>query len=182
MEEGDIIFLECPHNAKCIVPDIPKFAEITEKYKGILIVDATFATPVALKPLELGADIVLHSSTKYLGGHSDLLGGVLVMKNRNLANIFSSVRQSMGNVMGSMETFLLLRSLRTLSLRVRKQSKSAWYIAQWLKTVPHVKKVWHPFLDDHPTHETGIFFFFFFGTLYFINVLLYLLFSFFQKS
>ena len=155
-EEGDLIFLEVPHNSKCFVPDIPAIAERAHQVNALVVVDATFGTPVLIQPLTLGADIVMHSSSKYLGGHSDLLGGVLVIKTRREYAMIRAVRMRLGNVMGSMETFLLLRSLRTLTLRVEKQSRSAWEIAQWLVQQPLVKQVHHPFLSGHPSHEVAV--------------------------
>jgi len=117
-----------------------------------VVVDSTFATPILQNPLQLGADIVIHSCTKALGGHSDLMAGVLVA-NETIANQLHRERTLLGSVLGNLECWLLLRSLRTLKLRVKRQCKTAIKIALWLEKNEKVTKVWHPIVASHPDHE-----------------------------
>lgn len=149
---GDLVFLECPHNSTCLVPDLRAFVEKAHEKDAIVVVDSTFATPIGVQPLKYGVDMVMHSCTKFLGGHSDLLGGVITCRERLHYFRLRELRQSMGNLMGSLESFLLLRSLRTLYVRVNRQSETSWEVAQWLSAHPSVDQVFHPFLESHPTH------------------------------
>lgn len=128
--------------------------------KTCLAVDATFAPPPLQYPLKHGVDIVFHSSTKFLGGHSDLLGGVLVVNSRKLKEEMIMERSVNGWIMGSLEAWLLLRSLRTLELRVNRQSKSAYELAQWLDSKSEgclgiIHRVWHTSLKHNPGHEAA---------------------------
>src|SRR5690606_16487747 len=116
-------------------------------------VDSTFATPVLPRPLELGADIVMHSATKYIGGHSDLMGGVLVAATRELHDRLYFVANATGAIMGPLESFLCSRGLKTLELRVREQCRTAMEIANWLAEHPHVSRVLYPGLRQHPGHD-----------------------------
>jgi len=118
-----------------------------------VIVDSTFATPVLQKPLELGADMVMHSCTKFLSGQSDVLAGVLIAKDRAVADELQSQRTITGSNLGNLENFLLLRSLRTLFIRVKRQSETAVALASFLESHPNVTKVWHPSLESHPEHK-----------------------------
>jgi len=152
-DEIDIIYIETPNNPYCLCSDIKHYAKIAEKKQAKLVVDSTFATPVSTKPIELGADFVLHSVTKYFGGHSDILGGVLVCKESGYSYKLMMDRVNLGNVMGSLESWLLLRSIRTLSLRYIHQSNSAKLIAKFLSKQTAVDKVWHPALKSHPSYN-----------------------------
>ena len=116
-------------------------------------IDSTFATPVLTRPLELGADIVMHSATKYLGGHSDLLGGALVVREQALLDKLYFLQNATGAVMGPLEAFLASRGLKTLELRVREQSRTAQRLAEWLAADPRVARVLYPGLPSHPGHE-----------------------------
>jgi len=132
-----------------ILKSLPKKLK---KVGAYLVVDSTFATPILQNPLQLGADIVLHSCTKSLGGHSDLLAGALVAT-EDLGKELRYQRMLLGNSLGNMESWLLLRSLRTLSLRVKRQSKTGHKLALWLEKHPKVTKVWHPSISSHPSYE-----------------------------
>ncbi|KIJ37385.1 hypothetical protein M422DRAFT_781742 [Sphaerobolus stellatus SS14] len=132
-QEGDVAWLETPLNPTGEALDIQHYADKIHKVDGTLVVDATFAPPPLQNPLLWGADIVMHSATKYLGGHSDLLAGVLVVKTVEEWRKLWYSRTYIGNVMGSLESWLLLRSLRTLHLRVPRQSETATALAAWLQ-------------------------------------------------
>lgn len=150
-----MLWIESPGNPLMSITDIAACAELARSKGVLLCVDNTFATPVLTRPLELGADIVMHSATKYLGGHSDLLGGTLVVKDEELYDRLYFVQNATGAVMGPLECFLLQRGLKTLELRVREQSRSALAIAQRLQQHPRVKRVLYPGLPEHPGHEVA---------------------------
>jgi cystathionine gamma-lyase len=135
------------------ITDIAACAEIAHKHGVLLGVDSTFATPVLTRPLELGADIVMHSATKYLGGHSDLMGGALVMRDKALRDELYFVQNATGAIMGPLECFLCSRGIKTLELRVREQSRTALQLAEWLAKHPQVNRVLYPGLSSHPGHE-----------------------------
>ncbi|KAI8608106.1 Cys/Met metabolism PLP-dependent enzyme-domain-containing protein, partial [Chytriomyces sp. MP71] len=134
-KRGDLVWLEMPQNPNGEIFDIPAFKARCET-GAIVAVDLTFAPPPLMYGLDLGADCVMHASTKFLGGHSDLLGGVLVVKDEEIAKGLRSDRTFLGSVMGNMEAWLLLRSLRTLDVRVLRQSESATALAAWLANPP----------------------------------------------
>ncbi|KAH9482934.1 putative trans-sulfuration enzyme [Psilocybe cubensis] len=158
---GDLCWLETPLNPTGESRDIQYYADKIHKVGGNLLVDSTFGPPPLQYPFRFGADCVLHSGTKYFGGHSDLLAGVLVVKTREDWNTLHTDRTYLGSMMGSLESWLLLRSLRTLHLRVPRQSASATVIAQWLNSIAKtqvgetydgvpggiISKVWHSSLQ-----------------------------------
>jgi cystathionine gamma-synthase len=148
---GDLIWLETPKNPTCDVADIAAFVARARAAGASLAVDSTFATPILQQPLALGAQFVMHSSTKFLSGHSDALGGVLAVADTERATRLRNERSIQGAVLGTLETWLTLRSLRTLDLRVKRQSATATEVAAWL--TGKVAKVWHPSLPDHPGHR-----------------------------
>jgi cystathionine gamma-lyase len=147
-----LIWIESPGNPLMSITDIAAIAEIAHKHGALLGVDNTFATPVLTRPLELGADIVMHSATKYIGGHSDLLGGALVVREKALRDKLYFFQNATGGVMGPFECFLASRGLKTLELRVREQSKTALRLAQWLDEDTRIGRVLYPGLTDHPGH------------------------------
>jgi cystathionine gamma-synthase len=151
--EGDLLWIETPKNPTCEVEDIAEHARRAHKAGAHLAVDSTFATPILQLPLALGADLVMHASTKFLAGHSDVMGGVLAVPGEATAKALRDERAITGAVPGSLEVWLTLRSLRTLSLRVWRQSESASALAAWL--VPRVRKVWHPSLRSHPGYTVA---------------------------
>jgi cystathionine beta-lyase/cystathionine gamma-synthase len=134
------------------VPDLPRIIELAHERNLLVGVDNTFATPVLLRPLELGADIVMHSATKYLAGHSDCLAGVLVTADKDLHERLYFIQNATGAVLSPFDCFLLGRGLKTLELRVREQSRSAMKIAEFLESHPVVKSVLYPGLASHENH------------------------------
>ncbi|QDU26418.1 Cystathionine beta-lyase [Anatilimnocola aggregata] len=148
-----LIWVESPGNPLMSITDIAAVAEIAHRHGALLGVDSTFASPVLTRPLELGADIVMHSATKYIGGHSDLLGGALVVRDKALRDRLYFFQNATGAVMGPWECFLASRGLKTLDLRVREQSKTALLLAQWLERDARINRVLYPGLPDHPGHS-----------------------------
>jgi cystathionine gamma-synthase len=151
---GDLVIVESPSNPTCMVYDLPLIGERVHAASAHLLVDSTFASPVSIRPLACGADMVMHSSTKFIGGHSDLLAGALCT-DRCTAMRLKSERLYLGSPMGSFESFLLLRSLRTLHLRYARQARNAVRLARWLYAQPCVRAVWHPCLPSHPSHAVA---------------------------
>lgn len=150
-----LVWLESPGNPLLSITDLAACAKIAHA-RGVLVgTDSTFATPVLTRPLELGLDIVMHSSTKYLGGHSDVLGGALVVKQKELFDRLYFVQNATGAVQGPMECFLLSRGLKTLDLRVREHCRIAQEIAEFLAVHPRVTKVNYPGLPTHPGHAVA---------------------------
>jgi len=148
-----LLWIESPGNPQMSITDIGAIAAIAQR-RGILLgVDNTFATPVLTRPLELGADIVMHSATKYLGGHSDLLGGALVVRDKALYDKLYFLQNATGGVMGPFECFLASRGLKTLELRVREQSHTAQQLADWLARDVRVRRVLYPGLPTHLGHD-----------------------------
>lgn len=148
-----LVWIETPGNPLLSITDIAACAELAHRHGALVGVDSTFATPVLTRPLELGADIVMHSATKYLGGHSDLLGGVLVVRDRALFDRLYFLQNATGAVMGPLESFLCSRGLKTLELRVHEHSRSAQLLAEFLAGHPKVRRVFYPGLRSHPGHE-----------------------------
>jgi cystathionine gamma-lyase len=137
------------------ITDIAACAELAHQHGALLGVDSTFATPVLTRPLELGADIVMHSATKYIGGHSDLMGGALVVGDQALFEELYFIQNSTGAIMGPMEAFLCSRGLKTLELRVREQCQTAQHLATWLAKHQRVERVLYPGLESHPGHAVA---------------------------
>ena len=154
-ERTKLLWIESPGNPLMSITDIAACAQLTSQ-RGILLgVDSTFATPVLTRPLELGADIVMHSATKYLGGHSDLVGGALVVREQQLFDRLYFIQNATGAVMGPIESFLCARGLKTLELRVREQCRTAARMAEFLVGHPQVRHVFYPGLDGHPGHAVA---------------------------
>ncbi|NUQ63258.1 MAG: PLP-dependent transferase [Pirellulales bacterium] len=151
-----LVWIESPGNPLMSISDIAACADIARRHGALFGVDSTFATPVLTRPLELGAGIVMHSATKYLGGHSDLLGGALVVKDRELYDRLYFLQNATGAVMGPLEAFLCSRGIKTLDLRVREQCRSAAALADRLVSDPRVRRVLYPGLRDHPGHEIAV--------------------------
>lgn len=148
-----LVWIESPGNPRMTITDIAACAEIAHKHGALLGVDSTFATPVLTRPLELGADIVMHSATKYLGGHSDLMGGALVVRDAALRDELYFIQNATGAIMGPLECFLCSRGIKTLELRVREQCRTALELAKWLAGHAQVTRVLYPGLPNHPGHE-----------------------------
>ncbi|WP_081988254.1 cystathionine gamma-synthase family protein [Halobacillus sp. BBL2006] len=147
-----VLYLESPTNPTVKITDIKRMAEAGRAVGAIVIVDNTFATPVNQNPLELGADLVIHSATKFLGGHADALGGA-VCGNKELVEAVYHYREINGATLDPMAAYLLLRGMKTLKLRVDQQNKNAQEIAEYLKTFDLVESVFYPGLSDHPHHD-----------------------------
>ena len=147
-----LVWIETPGNPRMSITDIAACAEIAHRHGALLGVDNTFATPVITRPLELGADIVMHSATKYFGGHSDLMGGALVVRDPKLFEELYFVQNATGAILGAFDAFLCHRGIKTLDLRVREQSRTAQRLAEWLAKQPRVKRVLYPGLPNHPGH------------------------------
>jgi cystathionine gamma-synthase len=148
-----ILIGESPTNPYLRVADLAIFAKARDTCPGAnLLIDATFATPINQRPLEIGADLVLHSCTKYLGGHNDLLAGSLAGR-RGLVEMIKDLRGVLGAVLDPQSAFLLIRGLKTLPLRVRRQNETALAVARFLETHPRVRQVFYPGLESHPDHQ-----------------------------
>ena len=148
-----LVWIESPGNPRMSITDIACCADLAHRHGALLGVDNTFATPSLTRPLELGADIVMHSATKYLGGHSDLLGGALVVRDEELFKQLYFIQNATGAVLSPFDAFLLSRGLKTLDLRIRAQSATALQLAQWLAADPRVARVLYPGLPTHPEHR-----------------------------
>jgi len=148
-----MLWIETPGNPLLSITDIAACAELARKHGALLAVDNTFATPALTRPLELGADIVMHSATKYLGGHSDVLGGALVVADQSLLERLYFLQNATGAVLGPFDSFLVSRGLKTLELRMQEHCQSAMSLAQWLAVDDRVTRVLYPGLESHGGHE-----------------------------
>lgn len=148
-----MLWLEGIGNPRLTVPDLPQLVNDAHEYDLIVGVDNTFATPVLMRPIEHGADIVMHSATKYLGGHSDCLAGVLAVRSQDLLDRLYFIQNATGAVLSPFDSFLLARGLKTLELRVKEQSRTAQQIAEYLQSHSLVRSVLYPGLDSHPDHK-----------------------------
>lgn len=148
-----LLWLETPTNPTLKLADIKKLSQMAKAKNIIVVVDNTFMSPYFQKPLELGADIVVHSATKYIGGHSDMVGGIAVTNSDQLAEKLAFLSNSMGAIQGPFDSFLALRSLKTLPIRMKAHAENAMKIAEFLEKHPLVEKVVYPGLKSHPQHE-----------------------------
>ncbi len=148
-----VIWVETPTNPMMNIIDIAAMSIIAKKTGALLCVDNTFATPYLQTPLDLGADIVMHSVTKYLGGHSDVIMGALVTSDENIASEMYRIQNSSGAVTGPMDSFLVLRGIKTLHLRMQRHCENGEKIARFLKTSAKIEKVYWPGFEDHPNHN-----------------------------
>lgn len=148
------IYLESPSNPLLKVTDLLGAVKIAKKHGLLTIIDNTFMSPYFQRPLELGIDISIHSATKFLGGHSDVIGGVVVVNSAELAEKIYFVQNGFGAILGPQDCWLLLRGIKTLRARMELQQQSALEIATWLKSQPWVNQVYYPGLPDHPGHKT----------------------------
>lgn len=152
-ENTKLIFIETPANPTLKIIDIAKCAAIAHKHNIMLVVDNTFATPYLQRPIELGADVVVHSTTKYLGGHGDLIGGIVVGKTKFIEELKAETINDMGATVSPFTAWLSLRGLKTLAVRMQRHSKNAMAIAEFLRTHSKIEKVYYPGLESHPGHE-----------------------------
>ena len=150
-----LIWVETPTNPMMNIIDIKAVSRLAKKHNVLLAVDNTFATPYLQQPLKLGADIVMHSATKYLGGHSDVVVGALVVKDKKLADQLYFIQNASGAVCGPMDSFLVLRGIKTLHVRLQRHCENGRVIAEYLKSNPKVEKVYWPGFEDHPNHAVA---------------------------
>ncbi len=148
-----MLFCETPTNPMMFLADLRALGDIAQAHGVLLVTDNTFATPVLQRPLAFGADIVLHSTTKYLNGHSDMVGGALIVSRPDLAERIAFLQNAAGGVPGPFDCWLALRGAKTLPLRMRAHCESALEIAQWLAARKDVQRVYYPGLTTHPQHE-----------------------------
>ncbi|MEL6866370.1 MAG: cystathionine gamma-synthase [Bacteroidota bacterium] len=152
-ENTKLLWVETPTNPMLNIIDIEKVCAIAKKHELLVCVDNTFASPYLQNPLDLGADIITHSATKYIGGHSDLVLGAIIVKDEQLAEHFYFIQNAVGAVPGPQDCFLTLRGIKTLHLRVERACQNARQIADFLLTHPKINKVYYPGFEDHPNHE-----------------------------
>lgn len=147
------LFLETPSNPLMKITDLKAAIAIAREYDLLVIVDNTFMSPYLQRPLELGADIVIHSATKFIGGHSDVIAGLVAVKDEELGARIYAVQNGFGAVLGPLDSWLLLRGLKTLKVRMDYQQQNAQKLAQWLAQQPEVEKVYYPGLEAHPGYQ-----------------------------
>ncbi|MGX5680950.1 cystathionine gamma-synthase [Schumannella luteola] len=148
-----IIWVETPSNPLMKITDISALAELGHEFGATVVVDNTFASPYLQRPLELGADVVVHSTTKYLGGHSDVLGGAIILNDAELADKVGFLQFGVGAVSGPMDAWLTVRGIKTLAVRMDRHSANAQSIAESLVGHPKLEQVYYPGLPDHPGHD-----------------------------
>ena len=151
-----LIWVETPTNPMLNIIDIAASAKIAKKHKVLLAVDNTFATPYLQQPLDLGADIVMHSATKYLGGHSDLVMGALVVKDKDLAKRLYFIQNASGAICGPQDAFLALRGIKTLHVRMQRHCENGKAVAEFLNTHPKIETVYWPGFKNHPNHDIAL--------------------------
>ncbi len=154
-DKTKLIWIETPTNPLMNITDIAAVAKIAKPKNILVAVDNTFASPALQNPLDCGADIVMHSATKYLGGHSDVIQGALMMNDKDLREKLYFIQKSCGAVPGPMDCFLVLRGIKTLGVRMKAHCENGAKIANWLKANPKVGKVYWPGFEDHPGHEVA---------------------------
>jgi methionine-gamma-lyase len=147
------IYIETPANPTLAIIDIRECARIAHKYKLPLIVDNTFATPYFQRPLDLGADIVVHSATKYIGGHGDTVAGLVIGKKDYINELRGSILRDIGGITSPLNAWLLVRGLKTLAVRMERHQTNALEVAKYLSFHPKIKRVWYPGLSIHPQHD-----------------------------
>jgi cystathionine gamma-lyase len=151
-----LVFIETPTNPMMRLADLAAIGQLTRDRGLLLAVDNTFATPIFQRPIEYGADVVLHSTTKYLNGHSDMVGGVVVTSSDEVAEQFAFLQNAAGAIPGPFDCWLALRGTKTLPLRMKQHDASGRHIAQWLTEHPVVREVFYPGLETHPQHDLAI--------------------------
>ena len=150
-----LVWVETPSNPLLRITDIARIAAITHEHKALVAIDNTFATPALQQPLVLGADIVVHSTTKYLGGHSDVVGGAILTNSKELHEGFKFLQNSLGAVPGPLDCFLVLRGTKTLALRMKRHNENAMAVAKHLLSHPEIARVHYPGLPHHPGYDTA---------------------------
>ena len=148
-----LIWIETPTNPTLKISDIEAIAKIAKAHNCLLCVDNTFASPALQKPLKLGADIVVHSATKYLGGHSDLIAGLVVAKDKTIGDKLKFIQNASGAILSPFDSWLVIRGIETLTLRVKQHCSNAQAVAEWLQQHPAIDKVYYPGLKSHINHD-----------------------------
>jgi cystathionine gamma-synthase len=151
-----LVWIETPTNPLLAIADIAALAELAHDTGALLVVDNTFASPYLQQPLALGADVVVHSSTKYLGGHSDIVGGIVVVADSALAQSLAFLQNATGAVAGPFDAWLTLRGIKTLGVRMDRHGRTAQRVAEMLASHPAVERVYYPGLESHPGHEIAV--------------------------
>jgi cystathionine beta-lyase len=151
-----LVWLETPTNPTLKISDIAAIARVTKQNGALLCVDNTFASPALQQPIKLGADLVVHSATKYLGGHSDLIAGVVICKTEELGNKIKFIQNASGAILSPHDSWLVIRGIETLHLRVKEHSRNALIVAQFLQGHPAVDKVYYPGLSSHVNHDIAV--------------------------
>ena len=154
-DKTKLVWVETPTNPMMNIIDIKAVSALAKKHGLLLAVDNTFATPYLQRPLDLGADIVMHSATKYLGGHSDVVVGALVVKDKELADKLYFIQNASGAVCGPMDSFLTLRGIKTLHVRMQRHCENGKAIAEYLANHPKIEKVYWPGFESHPNHDVA---------------------------
>ncbi len=152
-EQTDLIYLESPSTYLFLVQDLERIAEIAKKHHAATVIDNTYATPIFQKPLTMGIDMVVHSASKYLGGHSDIIGGVVVGRREDVEQMAQNERELFGAVMSPFDSWLMLRGIRTLPVRMRQHMKNALEMAAYFQELDIVKEVIYPCWNTHPQYE-----------------------------
>ena len=152
-DDTAMVWIESPTNPLLKLVDLKAIVALAKKSRAIVVVDNTFATPYLQRPLELGADIVMHSATKFINGHSDMVGGIVATSSDKLAKRLGYLQNSIGAVSGPFDSFLALRGVKTLDVRMERHCRSAMQIARWLEAHDDVESVLYPGLESHPQHE-----------------------------
>jgi len=152
-DDTAMVWIESPTNPLLKLVDLKAIVALAKKRGAIVVVDNTFATPYLQRPLELGADIVMHSATKFINGHSDMVGGIVATSSDELAERMAYLQNSIGAVAGPFDSFLALRGVKTLDVRMERHCKSSMQIAEWLEAHDKVESVLYPGLESHPQHE-----------------------------
>ena len=154
-DKTKLIWVETPTNPMMNIIDIKAVAEVAKKNRVLLAVDNTFASPYLQQPLDLGADIVMHSATKYLGGHSDVVMGTLIVNDKDIADKLYFIQNASGAVCGPQDSFLVLRGIKTLHVRMQRHCENGKAVAHFLKSHPKVENVYWPGFETHPNHEVA---------------------------
>lgn len=152
-ENTDLIYLESPSTYLFLVQDLAKIAEVAKKHHAATVIDNTYCTPIFQKPLTFGIDMVVHSASKYLGGHSDIIGGVVIGRKEDIDQIAQSERELFGAVMSPFDSWLMLRGIRTLPVRMKQHMANAMEMAAYFQELPVVKEVIYPWWETHPQYE-----------------------------
>lgn len=155
-DDTAMVWIESPTNPLLKLVDLKAIAALAKKSGAMVVVDNTFATPYLQRPLELGADIVMHSATKFINGHSDMVGGIVAVNDDALAERLAYLQNSIGSVAGPFDSFLALRGVKTLDVRMERHCSSAMKIAEWLENDSRVESVSYPGLESHPQHELAM--------------------------